>query len=54
MKYKFEIIETLQRVVDVEAENEQIANKLVEKQYKESKIILDSEDYKTTQIELIK
>lgn len=54
MKYKFCITETLQRVVEIEAENECKAQKLIDKQYKEGQVILDAEDYKTTQVELMK
>lgn len=54
MKYKFCITETLQRVVEIEAENECKAPNVIDKQYKEGQVILDAEDYKITQIELMK
>lgn len=54
MKYTFCVTETLQRIVEIEANSESDAKKRINKQYKRSQITLDANDYKTTQIELIK
>lgn len=45
-KYKIEITETLQRVEEVEAENEAGAFDKVREQYKQQKIVLDWGDFK--------
>ncbi len=54
MKYAFCVTETLQRIVEIEAESEADAKKRINKQYKSCQITLDANDYKTTQIELVK
>ncbi len=43
--YQVEITETLQRVVEVEAESEQEAIFMVDDQYREEEIVLDSADF---------
>ena len=53
MKYKIEIKETLSRIIDIEADNEEGAIKKVKEQYSSEKIILDSNDYIDTDFELI-
>jgi len=45
MKYKVRIIETLSRIVEVEAENYMDALNTVEDMYHDSQIVLDSVDY---------
>ena len=45
MKYKVRIIETLSRVVEVEAEDDMDALNTVEDMYCDSQIVLDSEDF---------
>jgi hypothetical protein len=45
MKYKVRIIETLSRIVEVEAENDMDALNTVEDMYCDSQIVLDSEDF---------
>lgn len=47
-KYKYEIIETLSRVVEVDADNETDALLEVRRQYHDCEIILDSDDYVST------
>ena len=54
MKYQFEITETLQKKVEIEAIDECEAKKTIEKQYRYGQVVLDAEDYKKTQIELLK
>ncbi len=44
-KYKIEITETLQRVVDVKAKNKNDAIKKIAQQYKDEKIVLGWEDF---------
>ena len=50
MKYKIEITETLQRVVEVEAENRTEAIMKVSKDYDDGEIILDVMDFKGFEI----
>ena len=44
-KYKVEITETLKRVVEIEANNEENALYEVTKKYKNSEIVLDYSDF---------
>ena len=53
MNYKIEIKETLSRIIDIEADNEEGAIRKVREQYKNQKVILDSSDYINTDFELI-
>lgn len=50
MKYFVEIKETLTKVVEIEANNAEEALDVVEKQYKNSEIILVADDYVKTEI----
>jgi len=43
-KYKIEITETLQKVIEVNAKNEEEAYEQVKKMYKNEEIVLDSSD----------
>lgn len=52
MNYKVEIRETLSRIIDIEADNEEGAIKKAREQYKNQKIILDSSDYIDTEINI--
>lgn len=45
MKQKVKIVETLERVVEVEADTFEDAAGIVERQYKNSEIVLDEGDY---------
>lgn len=45
MKYNVKIIETLSRVVEVEAQNPDEAWDKVEAQWKRSEIVLDADDF---------
>ena len=51
-KYKIEVTEYLQRVIDVEADSEEEAIKFINDQYKNKKIVLDADDYIQTDIEV--
>ena len=53
MKYKFEITETLQKMVEIEAENIDEAYRLVKEKYFKEEIILSDVDYIDTTIEEI-
>ena len=53
-KYKIEITETLQRVVDVKAKNKNDAIKKIAQQYKDEKIVLGWEDFVGVEFEEIK
>ena len=45
-EYKIEVVETLSRIISVEAENLEDAIKKVSVQYDSNEIVLDYEDYK--------
>lgn len=45
MKQKVKIVETLERVVEVEAESFDEAEEIVREQYRNSDIVLTSDDY---------
>ena len=45
MKYKVKVVETLSRIVEVEAENKDEAWDKVEAQWKASEIVLDADDF---------
>lgn len=49
-KFNIEIEELLQRVIEIEAENKEMAIRLAEKKYKNEEIVLDSEDLKSISI----
>ena len=44
-KYKVEITETLQKIIEVEADNKEDAMHKVMKMYKNSEVILDENDF---------
>lgn len=52
MKYKVEIIETLQRTIDVEASSAKEAIEQVQDSYRNCEIVLSADDYIDTKIEL--
>ena len=52
-KYIIEITETLQRQVEIEADNADDAYLLAKEMYRNEEIVLDSEDYIDTNFELI-
>lgn len=50
MVYKVEITETLQRVIEIESKDENLAYVVVKQLYKDGSIVLDSSDYVDTVI----
>ena len=54
MKFKVEITETLQKVVDVVADNEDTAIDMVRQLYRAEEIILNDSDYVDSEIDIIK
>ena len=54
MNYKIEIKETLSRIIDIEAENEEGAIRKVREQYKNEDIVLSVEDYVETEFKIYK
>ena len=54
MKYIIEITETLQRQIEVEAQNESEAIKLIKEKYKKEEIILSEQDFINYEIDVIK
>jgi hypothetical protein len=52
MKYKVEICETLQRVVEVEADDDQEAVDMVEEACNEDRICLGAEDFKQRDVQI--
>lgn len=52
MNFKIEIKETLSRIIDIEADNEEDAIRKAREQYKNQKIVLDSSDYINTEINI--
>lgn len=45
MKFNVKVIETLSRIVEVEAQSQEEAVELVTRQYRKSEIVLDSDDF---------
>jgi hypothetical protein len=50
MKYKIQITETLQRIIEVESSSKLEALKKVVNDYRRERIVLDSDDLKETDI----
>ena len=44
-KYKLEITETLQKIVEVEAKNEREAEQIVKEMYNNEDVVLDYQDF---------
>ncbi len=53
-KYKIEVTETLQRVVDIEANDYDEALTKIREQYRQEKIVLDWEDFVDVKIDIFK
>ena len=51
-KYQVEINETLSRIIEIEAENENDAVSKIKDLYRKEEIVLDSNDYLDTEIEI--
>ena len=54
MKYIIEITETLQKQIEVEAQNESEAIKLIKEKYKNEEIILTEQDFIDYEIDIIR
>ena len=54
MKYIIEITETLQRQIEVEAQNESEVINLIKEKYKNEEIILSEQDFIDYEIDVIK
>ena len=52
-KYKVEIKETLQRVIEVQAQSAKDAIELIRQKYKKEEIVLSENDYISTEIDLL-
>ena len=52
MNYKVEVKETLSRIIDIEADNENEAIIKAKSKYKKQEIVLDSSDYIGTEIDI--
>lgn len=53
-KYDFNIIETLARVVTIEAETLEEAEEKIRDMYNNEEIVLDSSDFQDTNIEILR
>ena len=53
-KYTIEITETLQRQIEIEANDHDEAFKIIKRKYRNGEIVLDSNDYIDTDFHLIK
>lgn len=53
MKYKVEITETLQKIIEVEASNEKEALLNVKERYKKEDIVLNEADYIDTEFDAL-
>lgn len=51
--YLIEVTETLQKTISVEAQSKTAALNTLKKRYKDSDIVLDSEDYVNTNFKII-
>ena len=54
MNYKVEIKETLSRIIDIEADNEEGAMREAKKQYMNENVVLNAEDYVETEFRMYK
>ena len=54
MKYIIEITETLQRQIEVEAQNESEVINLIKEKYKNEEIILSEQDFIDYEIDIIR
>lgn len=50
MKYKFKVIETLSRIVEVEAENTETAYEIVEEMVNTEEVVLTDDDFESREI----
>lgn len=53
-KYNIEIIETLNRIIEIEAKDENEGLNIVQQKYRNSEIVLSADDYVDTSFNIIK
>lgn len=53
-KYSVSVMETLERIIEIDAENENDAYEKVRWMYKNAEIILDCNDYMDYEVEVLK
>ena len=53
MKYKVEITEVLQKIIEVDADNIEEALSIIKEKYRKEEIVLDDKDYIDTKIEIV-
>lgn len=53
-KFKVQVIETLSKVIEVEANSEVEANVILSQKYHDEEIILDSSDHLSTEFKVLK
>ena len=53
MIYEVEITETLQRIVEIEADDEDSAYRKAKQMYRDESIVLDDSDYVDTKIDVL-
>ena len=53
-KFKIQVIETLSKVIEVEANSEVEANVILSQKYHDEEIILDSSDHLSTEFKILK
>ena len=53
MKVKVQVTETLQRVIELDVANEEVAVDIITDQYNADEIVLDAGDYRDVEIEVV-
>lgn len=53
MKYRVEVTETLQRIIEIDAESSEEAESKVRRQYRNEDIVLDSADFIDVEFEVL-
>lgn len=52
-KYEVRFIETLERIIEIEAESEEEAQDIADEMYNNEEIVLDSEDFQGREIKVL-
>ena len=53
MKVKVQITETLQRIIELDVFSEEVAIDVITDQYNADEIVLDADDYRDVEIEVV-
>ena len=53
MKIKVQVTETLQRVIELDVFSEEVAVDIITDQYNADELVLDANDYKDVEIEVV-